>query len=70
MIRIPVAVFMEALLIAGFSPFWGGCAPQNAPVRGAPRFHDLLHTFGTRIAALGSRWTLDESIGRRDIETT
>jgi integrase len=35
------------------------------------RFHDLRHTFGTRIAAAGvSMRTLQEWMGHRDIETT
>jgi integrase len=35
------------------------------------RFHDLRHTFGTRMAAAGVPMrTLQEWMGHRDIETT
>ena len=42
-----------------------------AKLDGARRFHDLRHTFGTRMAAAGVPMrTLQEWMGHRDIETT
>jgi integrase len=40
-------------------------------VRDAVRFHDLRHTFGTRMAAAGVPMrTLQEWMGHRDFKTT
>lgn len=45
-------------------------ALQRAGVREL-RFHDLRHTFGTRMAAAGLRMrTLQEFMGHRDFKTT
>jgi len=46
-------------------------ALKPARLDDAHRFHDLRHTFGTRMAAAGvSMRTLQEWMGHRDIETT
>jgi integrase len=46
-------------------------AVRRAGVRDAVRFHDLRHTFGTRMAAAGVPLrTLQEWMGHRDIKTT
>jgi integrase len=43
----------------------------RAKLEEAHRFHDLRHTFGTRMAAAGvAMRTLQEWMGHRDIETT
>jgi integrase len=47
-----------------------GCSPQRAGVRKV-RFHDLRHTFGTRMAAAGIPIrTLQAWMGHSDIKTT
>jgi integrase len=44
---------------------------ESAKLHSAHRFHDLRHTFGTRMAAAGVPMrTLQEWMGHRDIETT
>lgn len=46
-------------------------ALKEAQLEQSHRFHDLRHTFGTRIAAAGVPLrTLQEWMGHRDIETT
>src|SRR4051812_3002524 len=46
-------------------------ALRAAHVDPSPPFHDLRHTFGTRMAAAGGPMrTLQEWMGHRDIETT
>ena len=46
-------------------------APKAALLPSTHRFHDLRHTFGTRMAAAGvSMRTLQEWMGHRDISTT
>jgi integrase len=46
-------------------------ALKAAKLNEAHRFHDLRHTFGTRMAAAGvSMRTLQEWMGHRDIDTT
>jgi integrase len=46
-------------------------ALKAAQIDEARRFHDLRHTFGTRMAAAGVPMrTLQEWMGHRDIETT
>jgi integrase len=46
-------------------------ALKAAKLDEAHRFHDLRHTFGTRMAAAGvSMRTLQQWMGHRDIETT
>ena len=46
-------------------------AGAKAAGREAPRFHDLRHTFGTRMAAAGVPMrTLQEWMGHRDFQTT
>jgi integrase len=46
-------------------------ALKAAKLEESHRFHDLRHTFGTRMAAAGvSMRTLQEWMGHRDIETT
>ena len=46
-------------------------ALKAAKLDGTLRFHDLRHTFGTRMAASGvSMRTLQEYMGHRDIQTT
>jgi integrase len=46
-------------------------AAKRAHIRDAVRFHDLRHTFGTRIAAAGVPMrTLQEWMGHRDFKTT
>jgi integrase len=46
-------------------------APKAARLDTSHRFHDLRHTFGTRMAAAGVPMrTLQEWMGHRDISTT
>jgi integrase len=46
-------------------------AADRAGIRDAVRFHDLRHTFGTRMAAAGVPMrTLQEWLGHRDFKTT
>jgi integrase len=46
-------------------------AAKQAGIRDAVRFHDLRHTFGTRMAAAGVPMrTLQEWMGHRDFKTT
>lgn len=59
-LRADVGQFVEAMTDAG-----------DVALRALTRFHDLRHTFGTRMAAAGVPMrTLQEFMGHRDFKTT